>query len=116
LPRSPPPSFTFVPLTPPLRSTFHPYTTLFRSIAPEAVRVLALADHRQRRGRLRIRQLQRRAQHRQRLRRLGETLELPGRGQRILVLEDRDGRLLHAFLLRSEEHTSELQSRENLVC
>src|SRR5690606_39928071 len=100
LPRSPPPSFTFVPLTPPLRSTFHPYTTLFRSIAPEAVRVLALADHRQRRGRLRIRQLQRRAQHRQRLRRLGETLELPGRGQRI----------------RSEEHTSELQSREKLVC
>src|SRR5690606_41447660 len=92
------PSFSFsLIILPPPTSTLFPYTTLFRSVcalalpAPRRPRPVAIAwdadlVHRQA-GRL---------------------------GQAALSLPDRarpqadDG--------RSEEHTSELQSRENLVC
>src|SRR5579883_3580047 len=60
--------FFFLMIRRPPRSTLFPYTTLFRSLPPGAVRC-----------------------------------SLPGRPELLTRL-------------RSEEHTSELQSRENLVC
>src|SRR3712207_8784473 len=74
----------------PPRSTLFPYTTLFRSPGDRPRRRAVGKAHRDRsRGR---------AQH------------LDVRGVRRLD----DG--LHASDLRSEEHTSELQSRQYLVC
>src|SRR2546430_9919076 len=85
----------------PPRSTLFPYTTLFRSAVRARVR-LALAERAVRRQRAavgadhHVRVDQRRAQVR--LVQLEEDhVGLPG-------------------LLRSEEHTSELQSQSNLVC
>src|SRR5436309_7223533 len=74
----------------PPRSTLFPYTTLFRS----------LADHRA--------GLDRAARH-QRVR--GRISGLAGRLSGALVV-----RVGGSAGCRSEEHTSELQSRENLVC
>src|SRR3712207_7264956 len=88
----------------PPRSTLFPYTTLFRSLV--GVVVAVPGDHVERR-----------------------VLELGGpqapaplhehpRG-RVLVLVGRDGRqevALVGHAVRSEEHTSELQSRQYLVC
>src|SRR3712207_8978045 len=72
----------------PPRSTLFPYTTLFRS------RSLARARA---------------------LRRLQEGGQLPTEG--VASAEDHlDALLLHAAPERSEEHTSELQSRQYLVC
>src|SRR3712207_7522387 len=71
----------------PPRSTLFPYTTLFRS--------------RQRRQ-PRLRRRRARARHRH-----------PGRGRRD---DRRDGGLARDPGERSEEHTSELQSRQYLVC
>src|SRR3712207_7064361 len=73
----------------PPRSTLFPYTTLFRS--EQRLVVLLVEHHRPTEQRLRLR-LARRQLERLRERRLG-------RG-----------------ILRSEEHTSELQSRQYLVC
>src|SRR5688572_31470790 len=40
-----------------------------------------------------------------------------GRGSGLVAMQaERVGRDRHAFALRSEEHTSELQSQSNLVC
>src|SRR3712207_7848427 len=81
----------------PPRSTLFPYTTLFRSIAARRGRVGA--D-----GALPQQQLERPVQgpDPQRVRRGGA---------------DRDNRPFETGgLLRSEEHTSELQSRQYLVC
>src|SRR5207302_11132348 len=93
------PSFFFLfTFRPPPPSPLFPYTTLFRSdLLLDALGgrapVGALAGDRARRGR--------RLHHR----RIEQRTELP-----VLV-----GRELPQ-LPRSEEHTSELQSRENLVC
>src|SRR3712207_8388112 len=82
----------------PPRSTLFPYTTLFRSRQRHAHREVGLA-----RAVLARLQAQRRRGHR----RLGEAEHVQQRhAQR--------GPLLQA--LRSEEHTSELQSRQYLVC
>src|SRR3712207_9487304 len=87
--------FFFLMIRRPPRSTLFPYTTLFRSGA-EAVD--QPAPRRRRRARV--------AQGRD-----GEVLdgaELVRRGRR--------RRRRHLQLRRSEEHTSELQSRQYLVC
>src|SRR3712207_7383715 len=83
----------------PPRSTLFPYTTLFRSLTGRRVRLLRLAGrHVLVRGRLR---------RRFRVRRVGGRRRgLRGRGRR----------LRGAGMGRSEEHTSELQSRQYLVC
>src|SRR3712207_8659640 len=80
----------------PPRSTLFPYTTLFRSLAGTAhddqVAVAELLPDR--------RTATTRPQH-----------QVPGRPER----DDRDHGVLHPSP-RSEEHTSELQSRQYLVC
>src|SRR3712207_8740373 len=83
----------------PPRSTLFPYTTLFRSQPPENLGH-ALGRHR-----------------------LDELLVDHDRGREAaraeaLDFDDRESPVLrgHAELLRSEEHTSELQSRQYLVC
>src|SRR5256886_10343990 len=84
----------------PPRSTLFPYTTLFRSD------VLAEAGAQPQR--------RREAEHVRHLVGQGEDLPAqirPGRGAPGLQREDGG-----ADLLRSEEHTSELQSQSNLVC
>src|SRR3712207_7441454 len=76
----------------PPRSTLFPYTTLFRSDLPE-----------QREGRARG----------------GVALPLPGRGRRQKgegAFGLASGRGGPGVVRRSEEHTSELQSRQYLVC
>src|SRR3712207_8549580 len=82
----------------PPRSTLFPYTTLFRSQAMQALRGRGEAFHRRR--------IRAAPEERERLgdreRPAGEDLYLP--------------ELLRDHGLRSEEHTSELQSRQYLVC
>src|SRR2546430_8627822 len=78
----------------PPRSTLFPYTTLFRS------------------------HLQRRVQdggaaHREAARAAGAVAHRDRRGVAMLHLDPVE---VHAELVRSEEHTSELQSQSNLVC
>src|SRR2546427_8591808 len=70
----------------PPRSTLFPYTTLFRSLGQKHAR--GHAGHREKVGF-----------------RMGERRDLGAGEQRRL-----------AFVGRSEEHTSELQSQSNLVC
>src|SRR3712207_6986301 len=77
----------------PPRSTLFPYTTLFRSDVQRGGGLVADQD-----GRI-VRQ-----RHRQH-----HALPLPP-GQLVRV------RARHALGIRSEEHTSELQSRQYLVC
>src|SRR5688572_31696616 len=79
-------------LRPPPRSTLFPYTTLFRSRAGEDQRALA-----------------RRAVRRQ----VRQGTALRGsRGRERMACRHHGG----AAPVRSEEHTSELQSQSNLVC
>src|SRR5947209_12356927 len=73
----------------PPRSTLFPYTTLFRSTGIAAV----VAEHRQRIAAVIIRSW-----------RVGNAVQ---RGE---------GRVDEGRIARSEEHTSELQSRQYLVC
>src|SRR2546422_1334206 len=91
--------FFFLMIRRPPRSTLLPYTTLFRShVQPERPEA-----HRERRG-VREPEHQRPEQHRP---------EPPG------ALQHREAgheALGHAGDARSEEHTSELQSRLHLVC
>src|SRR5690606_40370810 len=72
----------------PPRSTLFPYTTLFRSVGVEVV--------------------------------LGARPQVQGLVDAVAALDRKGGEITKAQLgierLRSEEHTSELQSRENLVC
>src|SRR5690606_40127164 len=86
--------FFFLLLRRPPRSTLFPYTTLFRSGRQHALRPVhrpaAVADGEQR--------ADQRAHHR-----VAERVGDHGRGD-------------EPAPPRSEEHTSELQSRENLVC
>src|SRR3712207_6848618 len=77
----------------PPRSTLFPYTTLFRSVQHAGITA--------RRGGLGLRE-----------RRLAPVL----RGQRLKVAPARWLPPHHPHAHRSEEHTSELQSRQYLVC
>src|SRR5207253_7890766 len=85
--------FFFLLLRPPPISTLFPYTTLFRSADQQGAHVahLAVVDHRERR--------------------LHPIEELDHRHQ-----SWRDDPALQWDAIRSEEHTSELQSRGHLVC
>src|SRR3712207_8612749 len=82
----------------PPRSTLFPYTTLFRSIAPEIAHDDVVAHHRQAEVRD---QRDPDARGHEALHRL------------VVVALEHDVRLETG---RSEEHTSELQSRQYLVC
>src|SRR2546421_9356905 len=89
--------FFFLMIRRPPRSTLFPYTTLFRS------RIIALACSKPPEGRARwtVRLLVEEVVKRKLVPRVGrETIRV--------LLETHD--------LRSEEHTSELQSRSDLVC
>src|SRR3712207_8772294 len=79
--------FFFLMIRPPPRSTLFPYTTLFRSDPATAP------------GTVRA-----------------KTGTLAGVHALAGTVITADGRLLAFALLRSEEHTSELQSRQYLVC
>src|SRR2546427_4485481 len=78
----------------PPRSTLFPYTTLFRSLDDVPARPRGRAGA-----------LRRRAEA-DRVRRPGGHLQDPAGGQQAAAGE----------VIRSEEHTSELQSQSNLVC
>src|SRR5688572_31856678 len=84
----------------PPRSTLFPYTTLFRSDGglrrPVPARVLTL--------------------HREHVRAACGTAESVGAQQRREIAGEDDVALVTGRLVRSEEHTSELQSQSNLVC
>src|SRR5690606_41538515 len=90
-----------IPPTP--RSTLFPYTTLFRSPSPDGLSLVTAE------GELRLE-----AQTGQLKLQSREELKITSaKGQ----VELAAGKALHlATSGRSEEHTSELQSRENLVC
>src|SRR5690606_42087018 len=88
--------FLFLLLRPPPRSPLFPYTTLFRSSRPPV-----LPHERRLRGDV----ADRRTAVRPR--------ELPGGGTGVRAVA---GGAARPRAARSEEHTSELQSRENLVC
>src|SRR5258707_4594268 len=75
----------------PPRSTLFPYTTLFRSVSE---------DERK----------QQRVQHDAQEKRN----QLASRNSEIPMKQSKEGS--HLLILRSEEHTSELQSRQYLVC
>src|SRR3712207_6958349 len=77
----------FLMIRRPPRSTLFPYTTLFRSRASELLQ----------------RMLEQWPEH-------GEL------GRDITVCEQDGDRITHDIIQRSEEHTSELQSRQYLVC
>src|SRR3712207_7928430 len=83
----------------PPRSTLFPYTTLFRSRRP---------DHEQQRERV--------AQHPAELGHVLEVHAVDAGDQRRGGDEADGGRDLPHVVVRSEEHTSELQSRQYLVC
>src|SRR5690606_40856952 len=95
----------------PPRATLFPYTTLFRSECEVAkvgvygrhVRIFRMDDERNSSGEERhgLRLEESRESFRQ--------VAVYGRDIHACLLED-------GAILRSEEHTSELQSRENLVC
>src|SRR5690606_40416222 len=91
-------AFYVLPRRPP-SSTLFPYTTLFRSEKPRP-------------GRRGFRGLRGRARERLRARARRRARRTPR------VRRTRSTRHLSRFrrAIRSEEHTSELQSRENLVC
>src|SRR5690606_41507220 len=92
------------PLRPPPRSTLFPYTTLFRSTNNNLQSIV------REKGKREVIQVQQGHQPYQYL--SGhyevETITLPRRFFTVEIKPDKT--------TRSEEHTSELQSRENLVC
>src|SRR2546430_12590587 len=83
----------------PPRSTLFPYTTLFRSSAPQPGRRLVRRQRRPRRDRASLR-------HVEQERRLAQAAERNQAHQGPVVDHE----------ARSEEHTSELQSQSNLAC
>src|SRR3712207_7263150 len=89
----------------PPRSTLFPYTTLFRSVVPQA---LDDAGGRVGEDRLEV------ATRRHALRPHGEVGEVDLDVRLVRVDQGVAGRLPE--VRRSEEHTSELQSRQYLVC
>src|SRR5438067_8417641 len=88
------------------RSTLFPYTTLFRSFALAEAKVATPARQSQVRGVV-VDSLEAPLINRRRLDRSGDVFE---------VGEMKSGRDRELDLARSEEHTSELQSRFDLVC
>src|SRR5690606_41353139 len=85
----------------PPRSTLFPYTTLFRSLGYNFAKMAAAYHHHQ--SRFRNDQAV-----------LAKLIEIT---RRLKIIQQPDGTLNAGNLeSRSEEHTSELQSRENLVC
>src|SRR3712207_7704222 len=82
--------FFFLMIRRPPRSTLFPYTTLFRSLFLGAGRALLLQ--------------------------LAHPWVAAGISQHSTTLADPIGRFHRTFTTRSEEHTSELQSRQYLVC
>src|SRR2546422_7140055 len=124
--------FFFLMIRRPPRSTLFPYTTLFRSRkerrrnerrAPEHGPSVCCADQSRRRGERRV------AQRPQHLLEPGRALAveegqlfppalelLPQRAGQVAPLEPGPEKPPHARYHRSEEHTSELQSRLHLVC
>src|SRR5437016_8115054 len=95
----------------PPRSTLFPYTTLFRSdqdaIAAVRLRVIQIRHaglkRRMRRSHTEVQTLE---------------IETRGRGAKLRIQRVRQRRRVAVlqFAVRSEEHTSELQSLTNLVC
>src|SRR3712207_7924887 len=88
----------------PPRSTLFPYTTLFRSDVPQRVRVEAF-DHAPGGGVAGPVGIGHRAGS-----------GVPAVQRLSAGAAGKDGHPLHLVALRSEEHTSELQSRQYLVC
>src|SRR5206468_12456623 len=88
--------FFFLMIRRPPRSTLFPYTTLFRSIRPEAQRQMVLTDPHPI-GKYRV---------------IGPLSNFP-EFQKAFSCKAGDPMVRPA---RSEEHTSELQSRSDLVC
>src|SRR5688572_32764310 len=92
----------FLTLQLPPRSTLFPYTTLFRSHRDARRPELRIGE----RGLGPRRELEQQRRHRRQ-----------AHGGEPVVPRERDrGRGRRRPLLRSEEHTSELQSQSNLVC
>src|SRR3712207_7289623 len=87
-------SFFFLMIRRPPRSTLFPYTTLFRSAASSRVNCSSIAST--------IRSCSERGAN-------GTTIDL-------ISPRLRRGRPTPCTIVRSEEHTSELQSRQYLVC
>src|SRR3712207_6880469 len=92
--------FVFLMIRRPPRSTLFPYTTLFRSIFPEGANFTP---------RRKVRALQR-------LRDRGLVSAVRRAEAMRHLLPPRPGGVVAALSARSEEHTSELQSRQYLVC
>src|SRR3712207_7461685 len=91
--------FFFLMIRRPPRSTLFPYTTLFRSAGRHVEHAVARSDTGQ-------------VEHR-----LGDRTQVLGPRVRPTPARlGRCGRPVLANVLRSEEHTSELQSRQYLVC
>src|SRR5690606_41672142 len=93
----------------PRRSTLFPYTTLFRS---GRARQVAQRATRTRTRSCTIRRAYRAALRWLAMKVLGHLTVQPRLPERIGRLDE----LAYDLYWRSEEHTSELQSRENLVC
>src|SRR3712207_9288478 len=96
----------------PPRSTLFPYTTLFRSVADSLERV-SMTDYRQRQiselsGGQRKRAFLARA--------LAQDARIMLLDEPFSGIDARTEEAMIALLRRSEEHTSELQSRQYLVC
>src|SRR3712207_8954238 len=90
--------FFFLMIRRPPRSTLFPYTTLFRSVHGQARVLNSLGSVLQRQGRFE------------------EAVDVFEQSYRLLIeLEDQRGQAM-VLNSRSEEHTSELQSRQYLVC
>src|SRR5690606_39608470 len=97
--------FSLTPTPPPPRSPLFPYTTLFRSALPAAVALFCFA------GPARAADA---AAHPIAGTWIGDSFP-----DRVLTVDGQEPPLTAegaALYQRSEEHTSELQSRENLVC
>src|SRR5690606_40464753 len=82
----------------PPRSTLFPYTTLFRSL-PNSDSTLRMARRKSSASAI-----------------LSSTSAVPPGGSIMAAATSQDAIMAYWGEVRSEEHTSELQSRENLVC
>src|SRR5690606_42034216 len=94
-------------------STLFPYTTLFRSLVRKlfALEVPEIAS-----GLVEITALAREAGHRTKIAVKANDPSINAKGACIGELGRRVRAVTEELSDRSEEHTSELQSRENLVC
>src|SRR5690606_40209515 len=95
-------------LRPPPLSTLFPYTTLFRSTIPLNATLSALQE--------RIEELETPEANQPMEHEGDENLVSSEADVAVSLITGSDGNQLVFIGVRSEEHTSELQSRENLVC